>query len=370
MASGRNARRTGRARGGSPASNVSPSSTACSVSRSTSRRSIDGAQPCRHGAGPDADACRRERRSSRRRPKGRPPSSCSVADAWSFRRSRKRSAARFGFSRDRKCWRPPSTRCFSASTRRTSRRGLPPAALKARPVDASHACAERRRCSKPTCPRVFRSISTISADRGGRWCPRRTTSSRRSSPSDSARSPTPAPTASRKTSPFFDRRRHRNIAVYPSDQKLATRSRFFSEDERVDYDVTSYDIETSFAPDRSWIDGTARVTLRTRNSYFSTLTLRLADSLVVRSVTSPQFGRLLHLRVVGQNNVLVGFPTTVVAAGGRRAGDHLRRAAAAARRRSGSRHGRAGTRRRKPSSFRWSRSTPTAIAATGIRRRR
>ena len=33
----------------------------------------------------------------------------------------------------------------------------------------------------------------------------------------------------------------------------------------------------------------------------------------MRSVTSPQFGRLLHLRVVGQNNVLVGFPATVVA---------------------------------------------------------
>jgi hypothetical protein len=112
---------------------------------------------------------------------------------------------------------------------------------------------------------------------------------------------------------LFDRRRQRNIAVYPSDQKLATRSRFFSEDERVDYDISSYDIDVSFAPDRSWVDGTTRVTLRTRSSYFSTLTLRLADPLVVRSVTSPQFGRLLHLRVVGQNNVLIGFPTTVVA---------------------------------------------------------
>jgi hypothetical protein len=111
---------------------------------------------------------------------------------------------------------------------------------------------------------------------------------------------------------FFDRRRHRNIAVYPSEEKLATRSRFFSEDERLDYDVTRYDIEASFAPDRLWIDGTARLTIHTRASYFSTLTLRLADSLVVRSVTSPQFGRLLHLRIVGQNNVLVGFPGTIV----------------------------------------------------------
>ncbi|HET7696847.1 MAG TPA: M1 family aminopeptidase [Vicinamibacterales bacterium] len=111
---------------------------------------------------------------------------------------------------------------------------------------------------------------------------------------------------------FFDRRRHRNIAVYTSADKLAARGRFFSEDDRVEYDITRYDIEASFAPDRSWIEGSARLTLRARNPYFSTLTVRLADPLVVRSVTSPQFGRLLHLRVVGQNNVLIGFPSTIV----------------------------------------------------------
>ena len=112
---------------------------------------------------------------------------------------------------------------------------------------------------------------------------------------------------------LFDRRRHRNIAVYASDDKLAARGRFFSEDDRVEYDITKYDIEASFSPERSWVDGTARISLRTRSPYFSTITLRLADPLVVRSVVSPQFGRLLHLRVVGQNNILVGFPTTVVA---------------------------------------------------------
>jgi hypothetical protein len=111
---------------------------------------------------------------------------------------------------------------------------------------------------------------------------------------------------------LFDRRRGRNIAVYTSDDKMAARGRFFSEDERVEYDVRNYEIEASFAPERSWIEGTARLSLRTRSPYFSTLTVRLAEPLVVRSVTSPQFGRLLHLRVVGQNNVLVGFPATIV----------------------------------------------------------
>jgi hypothetical protein len=112
---------------------------------------------------------------------------------------------------------------------------------------------------------------------------------------------------------FFDRRRQRNIAVYSTDARLGARGRFFSEDERVEYDVTSYDIAASFEPDRLWVDGTARLTLRPRGAYLSTVTLRLADPLVVRSVSSPHFGRLLHMRVVGQNSVIVGFPSTIVA---------------------------------------------------------
>jgi aminopeptidase N len=110
---------------------------------------------------------------------------------------------------------------------------------------------------------------------------------------------------------FFDRRRHRNIAVYSSSQKAGGHPAFFSEDDKRDYDITNYDIDASFAPDRSWVDGTAHLTLRAR-SFFSTLTVRLAESLVVRNVSSPQFGRLLHLRIVGQNNVLIGLPSTIV----------------------------------------------------------
>jgi hypothetical protein len=108
---------------------------------------------------------------------------------------------------------------------------------------------------------------------------------------------------------FFDRRHRRNISVYASPEKLAARGRFFSEDDAVDYDVTHYRIDVSFFPERMWLDGTATVSLHSRNVLGGTLTIRLADSLVVRSVTSPQLGgRLLHLRVVGQNNVLIGLP--------------------------------------------------------------
>jgi len=110
---------------------------------------------------------------------------------------------------------------------------------------------------------------------------------------------------------FFDRRRRRNIAVYASAAKLATRGRFYSEDDGLDYDVTHYRIDASYSPERLWIDGTATLTVRARDFLAGTITLNLADSLVVRSISSPQLGRLLHLRVVGQNNVLVGLPTIV-----------------------------------------------------------
>jgi len=109
---------------------------------------------------------------------------------------------------------------------------------------------------------------------------------------------------------FFDRRRRKNIAVYASKEKLAARGPFFSEDDRIDYDVARYDLEIGFAPERDWIDGVAKLTVHTR-APLSTLMLRLAEPLVVRSITSKQYGRLLNLRVVGQNNVLVGFPGTV-----------------------------------------------------------
>jgi peptidase M1-like protein len=107
---------------------------------------------------------------------------------------------------------------------------------------------------------------------------------------------------------FFDRQRHRNIAIYASESKLAQRGRFFSEDDQADYDVTSYEVDAAFSPDRLWIDGIARLKLRTRDSSVTTLTIKLAEPLVVRSVSSPQFGRLLNIRVVRQSSVLVSLP--------------------------------------------------------------
>jgi hypothetical protein len=110
---------------------------------------------------------------------------------------------------------------------------------------------------------------------------------------------------------LFERKRRRNIAVYASAQKLASRGRFYNEDDLVEYDVLRYDIDAGFSPDRFWVEGNARIKLKIRAYALTTLTLRLADPLAVRGITSPQFGRLLHLRVVGQNAVIVNFPTSV-----------------------------------------------------------
>ena len=107
---------------------------------------------------------------------------------------------------------------------------------------------------------------------------------------------------------LFDRRRRRNISIYASEEKLAARGRSFSEDESSEYDIIHHDIEAAFQPERLWIDARSRMLVRVRAVAVTTLTLRLAEPLTVRSVVSPELGRLLHLRIVGQNSVIVNLP--------------------------------------------------------------
>lgn len=106
----------------------------------------------------------------------------------------------------------------------------------------------------------------------------------------------------------FDRKRRRNISVYTSAAKLAQRGRFYSEDERLDFDILAYDLDVQFNPDRVFIDGDARMKLKIRSAATSSLTLKLAETVNIQGVYSPDFGRLLHLRVVGQNSVIVNLP--------------------------------------------------------------
>lgn len=108
---------------------------------------------------------------------------------------------------------------------------------------------------------------------------------------------------------FFDRKRHHNIALYASKEKLLTRGRFYNEDDLVDYDILDYDIEVNANPDRLWIDGRARIHLKVRSYALGTLTLRLADTLTVGSIVSYEYGRLFGIRVKNQNAVVVNLPT-------------------------------------------------------------
>jgi len=110
---------------------------------------------------------------------------------------------------------------------------------------------------------------------------------------------------------LFQRGRRRNISAYASEQKLASRGRFYNEDDLIDYDITDYDIDAQYFPDREWMDGRTRIKMRVKSHALGVLTLRFADSLNVSSVTSDEFGRLLFLRVRNQNSLLINLPSPV-----------------------------------------------------------
>ena len=110
---------------------------------------------------------------------------------------------------------------------------------------------------------------------------------------------------------LFDRSHRHNIALYPSEEKLARRGPFYNEDDLADYDILDYNIDVAVAPDRQWIDGRAQLRLKVRSRALGTLTLRLADTLTVHSIVADQFGRVLGIRVRNQNSIVVNLPTAV-----------------------------------------------------------
>jgi len=110
---------------------------------------------------------------------------------------------------------------------------------------------------------------------------------------------------------LFDRKRHRNISIYPSKQRAAMRGRFYNEDELVDYDILDYQIEAAFSPERHWIDGRARLRLKVRSYMLGTLTLKLAEPLVVQSISSVEYGRLFGIRVKNQNSLVINLPVSI-----------------------------------------------------------
>lgn len=110
---------------------------------------------------------------------------------------------------------------------------------------------------------------------------------------------------------LFQRARKRNISSYASEQKVSSLGRFYDEDDQVEYDVLDYQVNAAFAPDREWMDGNTRIKVRVKSYALGVLTLRLAESLNVSSVSSDELGRLLFLRVRNQNSIVVNLPSSV-----------------------------------------------------------
>lgn len=107
---------------------------------------------------------------------------------------------------------------------------------------------------------------------------------------------------------LFDRRRRRNLSIYASRARLAARGPFYDEDEDAEFDVLDYHVDVTVTPERLWHEGSTRLRLKVRAPSLGTLTLRLAESLQIRSVTSERYGRLLALRVRGQNSLVINLP--------------------------------------------------------------
>ena len=109
---------------------------------------------------------------------------------------------------------------------------------------------------------------------------------------------------------LFDRARRRAISLYASPSMLAQRGDTYNEDDLRSYDVVDYNIDTAIYPDRHFVEGTTQLTLRVQAEAIATVTLRLAESLVVSSVTSVEFGRLLFFRVRNDESLIVNLPVS------------------------------------------------------------
>ena len=109
---------------------------------------------------------------------------------------------------------------------------------------------------------------------------------------------------------LFDRARKRAISLYPSPVTLAFRGASYNEDELRSYDVIDYNIDTTVSPDRQFIEGRTRVTLRVQADALATLTMRLAEPLAVSNVISTEFGRLLFFRIRNDDSLIINLPVS------------------------------------------------------------
>ena len=118
---------------------------------------------------------------------------------------------------------------------------------------------------------------------------------------------------SREDISLFDRNRRKTIAQYSSIVNSQPRIAEVGDDGDSQIDVQHYDIDISAIPVRRWIEGRVRMTFRVRAANpINSLTLRLAEPLVVQSVVSDEFGRLFSMRVKDQDSLVVSLPAAVL----------------------------------------------------------
>jgi len=118
---------------------------------------------------------------------------------------------------------------------------------------------------------------------------------------------------------LFDRGRRKTIALYASrlsggaggDDPTAEAISIDRAPDLDAYDVGHYDIDVTATPERRWIEGRTRMTVRIGTQPVQTLTLRLAEPLVVQSVVSQEWGRLFNMRAKGQSSLIVSLPVTL-----------------------------------------------------------
>jgi hypothetical protein len=109
---------------------------------------------------------------------------------------------------------------------------------------------------------------------------------------------------------LFDRVKKRVISLYSSPSARAQVGTSYNEDALRAYDIIDYNIDTSITPERQFIEGRTQVTLRVQQDAVATLTLRLAEPLVVTSVVSAEFGRMLFFRIHNDDSLIVNLPVS------------------------------------------------------------
>jgi hypothetical protein len=107
---------------------------------------------------------------------------------------------------------------------------------------------------------------------------------------------------------LFHRDRRLTIALYPSAAKVTARGRGYSDADMRVFDIVDYDVAATLDPARGTIAASARFLVRLPDPDLPHLSLHLAEPLVVTGVASDAHGPLLHLRMRGQDTILVGLP--------------------------------------------------------------